>query len=323
MGKFTIPIREVYTSSARRTSVGSTTWKKGPWSVEQRLEFIDFRLFWEGHVNRGDLVNFFGISVPQASSDLARYQDAAKNNAVYDKTRKTYVAGQKFKPLFFEPSADRYLAQLRMIESGLLSEEEAWAIRTQAYSIVPILRRHIDPNTLRAILAAIRFGKMVYLTYQSIKRRTPKGRWISPHALGFDGFRWHARAWCHTRNGFVDFVLARILEVGEVKESEIDPAQDIAWQREITLRFAPHPDLKGGARKAIELDYGMKNGVAEITTRVCLAYYLERQFGLDAEAPKAKGQRQQIILVNRDELEAARKELGDSCGGDAASMDDD
>jgi len=26
------------------------------WSIERRLEFIEYRLFWEGHVNGGDLV---------------------------------------------------------------------------------------------------------------------------------------------------------------------------------------------------------------------------------------------------------------------------
>ena len=33
------------------------------WGVERRLEFIEFRLFWEGHVNRGGLINKFGILV--------------------------------------------------------------------------------------------------------------------------------------------------------------------------------------------------------------------------------------------------------------------
>jgi len=288
--------------------------KKARWSVERRLEFIDFKLFWEGRVNRSDLVEFFAVSMPQASADLTLYQEHAKGNAVYDKTRKTYVAGEKFKPIFFEPSADRYLAQLRMIESGLLADDEAWAVRRPAYSIVPILRRHIEPQMLRHILDVIRTRASVHIKYQSMSRPEPKGRWISPHALGFDGFRWHARAWCHSRASFVDFVLARILEVGGVKSSEINPADDIGWDREITLRFAPHPDLKGGQRKAIELDYGMQDGDAEITTRVCLSYYLERQFGLDAESPKLKGERQQVVLVNRDELEAARKEVTDSCG---------
>lgn len=288
--------------------------KKGPWSVEQRLEFIDFRLHWEGRINRSDLIDYFGVSVPQASADLTLYQESAKNNALYDKTLKTYVASPKYKPVFFTPSADAYLAQLRMIESGLLSEDEAWAILTPEYSIVPILRRHIDAHILRSIIETIRAGRMIHITYQSMKSAEPKSRWITPHALGLDGFRWHARAWCHTRGAFVDFVLARILEVGETKESEIEPADDNGWQRKITLKFEPHPDLKDGARKAIELDYGMKDGLVEITTRVCMSYYLERQFGLDADAPKGKGERQQIVLANRDELEAARRDVEVACG---------
>ena len=31
------------------------------WGVERRLEFIEFRLFWEGSINRADLVEFFGV----------------------------------------------------------------------------------------------------------------------------------------------------------------------------------------------------------------------------------------------------------------------
>ena len=35
------------------------------WGIEQRLEFIEFRLFWEGHVNRIDVMQQFGVSVNQ------------------------------------------------------------------------------------------------------------------------------------------------------------------------------------------------------------------------------------------------------------------
>ncbi|MBC8270346.1 MAG: WYL domain-containing protein, partial [Rhodospirillaceae bacterium] len=56
------------------------------WVVERRLEFIEFRLFWEGHVNRSDLIDAFGISVNQASTDLNRYLGLAAENMVYDKS---------------------------------------------------------------------------------------------------------------------------------------------------------------------------------------------------------------------------------------------
>lgn len=283
---------------------------KSRWNIEQRLEFIDFRLYWEGRINRSDLTDFFGVSVPQASADLANYQEMAPENAVYDKTLKTYVAGTNFSPKFFAPSAHRYLAQLRLMEADVLNEGEAWANRLPACSIAPVLRRRIEPTALRSILSAIRTKAALQLVYQSMSRPDPSSRWISPHAIGFDGFRWHARAWCHNRNAFVDFVLARIISVDGTRPTEIDPSLDKAWAREITLRLAPHPALDGGKRRVVELDFGMTNGFVELKIRLCLAFYLERQFGLDREPSTFEPERQQVILANRDELVAARKEVG-------------
>jgi hypothetical protein len=47
----------------RRESVVSNDRSELRWGVEQRLEFIEFRLFWEGHVNRSDVMTQFGLSV--------------------------------------------------------------------------------------------------------------------------------------------------------------------------------------------------------------------------------------------------------------------
>ena len=67
------------------------------WGVEQRLEFIEFRLYWEGGVNRSDIIEAFGVSVPQASKDLTLYQERAPENAIYDKSAKRYVASASHK----------------------------------------------------------------------------------------------------------------------------------------------------------------------------------------------------------------------------------
>ena len=42
------------------------------WGVEQRLEFIEFRLFWEGHVNRSDLMDQFGVELLPNSWTVSR-----------------------------------------------------------------------------------------------------------------------------------------------------------------------------------------------------------------------------------------------------------
>ena len=36
-----------------------------------RLRYLDERAFWEGRVNRSDVMERFGVSVPQATADLA------------------------------------------------------------------------------------------------------------------------------------------------------------------------------------------------------------------------------------------------------------
>ena len=50
------------------------------WGVRRRLEFIDFRLFWDGRFNRSDLSATFGISPQQASGDIAQYEKIAPAN---------------------------------------------------------------------------------------------------------------------------------------------------------------------------------------------------------------------------------------------------
>ena len=51
--------------------------RKRNFALEQRLRFIDFLLDHYGRLNRGALVDYFGISVPQASIDIRTYQEHA------------------------------------------------------------------------------------------------------------------------------------------------------------------------------------------------------------------------------------------------------
>ena len=53
--------------------------KKGMnWNVERRYEFMEFRLYWQGNINRSDLMEAFGISVQQASKDFANFIEGRK-----------------------------------------------------------------------------------------------------------------------------------------------------------------------------------------------------------------------------------------------------
>jgi hypothetical protein len=54
------------------------------YAIEQRLRFIDFLVAHYGSVNRAALVDYFGISLPQASHDIGDYMKIAAENIVYD-----------------------------------------------------------------------------------------------------------------------------------------------------------------------------------------------------------------------------------------------
>ncbi|WP_136646712.1 WYL domain-containing protein [Tabrizicola sp. YIM 78059] len=272
------------------------------WGVEQRLEFIEFRLFWEGHVNRSDLMDQFGVSVNQASTDLNRYIGMAPDNMVYDKSARTYVRGSGFRPRFHEPDASRYLAQLRSVADGILDRDDSWIADLPPYAAAPTPVRGVDPATLRSVVTAIRRSEAIEVKYQSLSRPEPRWRWIAPHAIAFDGFRWHTRALCLTDDCFKDFLLSRILEIGGTRESEMSAENDRDWHSEVTLEVGPHPDLSETQAKVIALDYGMRGGKVKIKVRRALLYYALRRLGLDTDPAARKPQDQQIVLLNRDEI---------------------
>ena len=277
------------------------------WNVEQRLEFIEFRLFWEGRINRNDLVTKFGISIPQASADLQKYAAFAGPNLSYDSSVKAYIASPGFQPELYRPSARRYLAYLRGIADEVFGRQETWLGWVPEFGVVPLVRRRLDPMLLRQLVQAIRAKKSLQIEYQSISRPEPTVRRISPHALGFDGFRWHTRAWCDERRDFRDFVLARILSVRNTGPSDADAVSDMAWHQYVTLKIAPHPKLTPLARRVIELDFGMQDGSVEIESRICLSFYLMRHLRLDPDMIGLEPEKQQIVLLNREEIQRTQK----------------
>lgn len=276
--------------------------KPARWGQERRVEFIDFRLQWDGRVNRSDLIDFFRISVPQASLDFARYMELAPKNIEYDRSEKAYLATREFSPVVTTGEAQGYLNQLLGVSSQVLEREASFLGWMPPLGAMNFPGRKIEASVLRRVLAAIRHKRMLQIEYQSMNRPNPSVRGISPHAVGFDGFRWHVRAYCHERRDFRDFVFARILNVASDEVSTVDPLADAAWINMLDVVLAPHPDLQEGQRRAIELDYGMQDGCVSFQTRQALLFYVLRRLGLDRPA-QGTPQSQQIVLVNRDALQ--------------------
>jgi hypothetical protein len=277
------------------------------WGVERRLEFIEFRLFWEGGVNRSDIIDMFDVSVPQASKDLTLYQERAPHNAIYDKSAKRYIASERFEPHFLKPDPDGYLSRLRSVAEGLIDRSDSWITQAPETDIALTPRRDIAADVLRALLGAVRDRRSIEVRYQSMSKERPDPVWrrITPHAFGYDGFRWHARAYCHLTDRFKDFLLPRILGIGELGEAGADAQQDTLWQERFGVEIGPHPELTASQKAVIAKDYGMESGAAVLTVRYAMLFYVLKRLGLLGDAARQPARSQHIVVVNRTDTEAA------------------
>ncbi|QEX23802.1 hypothetical protein FRZ61_37410 [Hypericibacter adhaerens] len=273
------------------------------WELARRFELIEWRVFWQGRINRYDLEERFEISAAQASADLRAYEAAAPGNIEYDPAERAFLPTAKFQAKFLALSADKYLAQLNAIQTSVLAARDTWFGSPPPAAVLPALRT-VAPDVLRQILATIRELRCISVEYQSLTSK--RKRKIAPHALAFDGFRWHARAWCLDRGEFRDFVLSRIISAGPTEPFDSNSMKDVEWHDQVELKIVPHPKLPKHEQDAIAFDYGMRDGMLALPVRIALSYYAIRTFNLDLDLDGISPERKQIFLENRDEIEARR-----------------
>lgn len=277
------------------------------WGVEQRLEFIEFRLFWEGGINRGDIIEMFGVSVPQASRDLTMYQEVAPGNVDYDKSAKRYIPSQAFRPRFLRPDPSVYLSRLRVLGEGLSRPEESWVAHVPEIDIAVTPHRIIDTAILRSVLTAMREHRSLDVCYQSMNTKRPDPVWrrITPHAFGYDGFRWHTRAFCHLENRFKDFLLPRILEAGSFGDPVALGDKDTLWHEHVGIEIAPHPQLTDSQKKVVAKDYGMADSSMVLIVRYAMLFYVLKKLSLLGDPEKEDPRRQHIVVVNKEDVRSA------------------
>lgn len=269
------------------------------WGVRKRLHFLEFKLFWEGQVNRGDLTAAFGTSIPQASADIARYQELAKQNITYNQSAKYYIPTKEFTPILIRPTAESYFSEVTY--QPYFSEK--YSSLDGYIGLVPNPTRIINIQTLKSVIHAIKNNRKIIIDYRSFKNpQSGDEREISPHSFGFDGFRWHTRAYCHKDNKFKDFVLGRIVSISDSVESDVDISSDQQWNNIINVIIGPNQKQNEDQKKFIAIDYGMTDQVLIIKCRIALLWYLLKKLGVGVNDNERPGHEQQIVLINKEEI---------------------
>jgi hypothetical protein len=253
----------------------------------QRLRYIELWSWWVGTIQRAMIQEKFGISTAQASGDIQAYLEKNPGSLEYNKNRKHYQATPGMKMVLGEPIFEEALEIILGGETTLRSQNKSIGNSlTLRIDILGLPIRTASYGVLQQVFRAVYHKKALPVHYFSVHRGEAIWRTIEPHAFGFDGQRWHVRAFCQERMDFRDFVLGRIEKVDQPGDLKHPDQKDLDWETEEILSFCPADHLNASQRHAIEMDYRMENGVLEMKVRRAMKHYLLRS--LHVEHPEQK-----------------------------------
>lgn len=278
-------------------------------STRQRLQFIEIMAYYTGMISRSMLAKAYGISDPAATKDLKLYNDLAPDNLEYNPSLFSFVPTENFDEVFADLDPQ---AILPMFAQNLLSvdnpggDSPIYGISVEA---LPLPSRLPDKAVLAQIIRAMKNGTQLRAVYHSLSPRDeeqPQSRIIEPHALINTGLRWHIRAYNHDSYDFRDFVLSRFSEAQQLPTAaESSQGYDDEWIEVISLKLKPHPGLNEKQIRALSYDYGLTDGLIDITVRRALVGYLLQQLKVDTtEDASLNPNAYQLVVANRDEIEA-------------------
>jgi len=262
---------------------------KQKWTIERRLAFIEFRLQWDGKVNRTDVATKFGISLNQATNDLVAYKKAAPQNIRYDLSVRAYVRGEDFSPRYNTTAAQNYLSQLLASGGALQSLSEFWIGLVPPHEVLTLPIGEVANEILHSIVGAILSAEPVDGLLQTDKEPHPYWVTIVPRALLMDGERWCIRAFSSFTERFETIPLARVVEIRGASQTFDIPFEDEEWSTVIDLKITPNPNLGEADRNTIIRDFGMKDGSTSIRVRRALLPQLIMRLGIST--PPSPGDR--------------------------------
>jgi predicted DNA-binding transcriptional regulator YafY len=102
----------------------------------------------------------------------------------------------------------------------------------------------IEPDDVRALLAATELRGSCRLKYQSMTSTEASERVVCPHAVVKASGRYHVRAFDFSRKRFRDFSLSRVLSSDSLPDHAPVPSTlDDDWHKTVEVEFVPHPRL--------------------------------------------------------------------------------
>lgn len=234
----------------------------------ERLKYIDLCAYVLGYVNRKFIMDRFDVSGAYASRDIVEYQRRYDERLKMDNRLKRYVQASYFLPVFQHDVKEA----LDLVEKGTftktclvnnrqgLTSEMAPTIYPKLEIIAPLLVALCSKNKV----------EVVYFSRSSGKTQ----RLLVPHSLFASGHFYYVRAFDHKSGEFRSFKLNRFVECHLVQASIVatmEKVNDIDWNTKLKVTIGINPNTSHP--ETIEYDYGVFNGIKELTVSKALLPY--------------------------------------------------
>lgn len=246
------------------------------WAARERLRRVEVLLWWRGWVGRNDLTEVFGISAAQASGDLQRYAELNPGAMIYQTRRKRYESAPEMRCVLHVPLFEDAVREMLGVAVPVVARGESAHVAMVAMPV-----RACDPVVARRVMISLLEKRWLSVKYASLASGTHEWRKIVPTGLGWDGQRWHVRAWCENNHAWRDFVLGRMSGAKWPQEAAEDVPVDEAWEKIETVRMTINPELSPEKRAALRMDYGLTGDTWELRVREAMKPYVLASLFID------------------------------------------
>ncbi|MCP4122424.1 MAG: WYL domain-containing protein [Bacteroidetes bacterium] len=249
----------------------------------ERFEYIETRLYWGEGVTANELADTFGISRQAAQNTIGVYRSNYPGQMEYKATERKHRASDHFTPrLIRTKNPLLFLDYLRGHSlSKYYREERSWSDLDIFDADRYLSPKNMPLDPVKTVVSCLIHHHAVMIDYRmkDMKPGATGCRVISPNHIVHADDRYHLRAYCHSRNYFLDFVLSRIIYAEKAEDvGWVSSSEDNGWNEKVRLRFKPNPNLRKSTQYAVLKHYDSEEeGVRIINCKEALKIYIERK----------------------------------------------
>lgn len=249
----------------------------------QRMLFLEQCFTWRGLANRKDLVERFGISLPQAAQDFRLYLDrAGRSKPIYDPARKSYFAATRITHPTSESLTDAF---------EILDEPESDAN-------LPQPQRRADPRIVARLYQAMKARQSIEVRYTSMTSGPGSDQWIAPIHFTSDGEAVHLRAYSFKHREYRNYLPIRFDASSSFALRQPGDAlpEDVDWETRVRISLRPKRSLSPEQAEVVRREYGFDGDFLFVEIRRALEFYFDRRWGLDQLGARLERAKTEVVL---------------------------